>query len=130
MHLVIAVALTVPVAVAAAAAVAPPPLSCQTPLPILEYCDLAATDAPRRISGMLDARPGLDLGTAEQFVWENERECDESLFPVDHNYDDDDRFLTILSVNRRRKRSHFKRGRPDELVSSRIFSLTTCRILS
>ncbi|KAK6988939.1 hypothetical protein R3P38DRAFT_3373651 [Favolaschia claudopus] len=51
---------------------------------------------------------GWILGTAEQFVWENEREYDESLFPVDHNYD----ILTILSVNRRRKRSHFKRGRP------------------
>ncbi|KAK6978315.1 hypothetical protein R3P38DRAFT_3376826 [Favolaschia claudopus] len=45
---------------------------------------------------MLDARPGLDLGTAEQFVWENERECDERC--VDYDYAASSRLITITTT--------------------------------
>ncbi|KAK7036864.1 hypothetical protein R3P38DRAFT_3350630 [Favolaschia claudopus] len=52
--------------------------------------------APRRIPGKLDARPGLDLGTAEQFVWENEREYDERC--VDYDHAASSRLITITTT--------------------------------
>ncbi|KAK7016456.1 hypothetical protein R3P38DRAFT_3275769 [Favolaschia claudopus] len=75
---------------------------------------------------------GWILGTAEQFVWENEREYDERC--VDYDYAASSRLITITTTTIASTGAAsvaISSGVvPDELVSSRILSLTTRRILS
>ncbi|KAK7059366.1 hypothetical protein R3P38DRAFT_3251829, partial [Favolaschia claudopus] len=74
---------------------------------------------------------GWILGTAEQFVWENEREFDERCVDYDYAASSLITITTTTIASTGAASVAISSGVvPDELVSSRILSLTTRRILS